>query len=245
MDQDFLKRARGLHVAIIMDGNGRWASRRDLPRIAGHKAGERAITDIIRAASEWELAALSLFAFSTENWNRPRNEVTFLMTFNRNLLARRVDEFDERNIQVRVIGRREPIPRATLEQMDRARAQTINNTGLKLNICFNYGGRAEIVDGLRQMGQAVSANRISPGEVNPDSFGEFLYMPDTPNADLLIRTAGESRISNFILWKLPRAEIYIADILWPDFRREQLAEFIDFHDSRMQTRRATAGGAQE
>lgn len=233
-----------MHVAIIMDGNGRWAYRRDLPRIAGHKAGERAITDIIRAASEWELAALSLFAFSTENWNRPRNEVTFLMTFNRNLLARRVDEFDDRNIQVRIIGRREPIPLATLEQMDRAREQTRNNTGLKLNICFNYGGRAEIVDGLRKMGEAVSENRISSSEVNPDSFGEFLYMPDTPDADLLIRTAGEYRISNFILWKLPRTQIYVTDILWPDFRREQLAELIDLHDSRMQSRRAAAGGAQ-
>ncbi len=244
MEREFLERARGLHVAIIMDGNGRWASRRNLPRVAGHKAGESAITDIIRAASEWELAALSLFAFSTENWNRPRNEVTFLMTFNRNLLARRVDEFDERNIRVRVVGRREPIPRATLDQMDRAREQTGNNTGLKLNICFNYGGRAEIVDGLRAMGEAVRKNRISSKDIDPDSFGQFLYMPDTPDADLLIRTAGEYRISNFILWRLPHTEIYIADTFWPDFRRQQLAEFIDLHDSRMRSRRAAGGGGE-
>ncbi len=236
MDEGFLARARGLHVAIIMDGNGRWASSRDLPRIAGHKAGEKAITDVIRAASEWGLDALSLFAFSTENWNRPRNEVTFLMTFNRNLLARRVDEFDERNIRVRVIGRREPIPRATLEQMDRARAQTEHNTGLKLNICFNYGGRAEIADGLRAMGQAVREGRISSRGIDPDSFGQFLYVPDTPDADMLIRTAGEYRISNFILWRLPRTEIYVTDVFWPDFRREQLAELIDLHHSRMRSR---------
>ncbi len=227
-----------MHVAIIMDGNGRWASRRDLPRIAGHKAGEKAITDIIRAASEWELAALSLFAFSTENWNRPRNEVTFLMTFNRNLLARRVDEFDERNIQVRVVGRREPIPRATLDQMDRAREQTRNNTGLKLNICFNYGGRAEIADGLRAMGEAVLNKRIGSSDIDPETFGQFLYTPDTPDADMLIRTAGEYRISNFILWRLLRSEIYVTETLWPDFRRHKLAEFIDLHHTRMQRRAA-------
>ncbi len=231
-----------MHVAIIMDGNGRWASRRDLPRIAGHKAGEKAITDIIRAASEWELDALSLFAFSTENWNRPRNEVTFLMTFNRNLLARRVDEFDERNIQVRVVGRREPIPRATLDQMDRAREQTRNNTGLKLNICFNYGGRAEIADGLRAMGAAVRDKRIGSGDIDPETFGQFLYTPDTPDADMLIRTAGEFRISNFILWRLPYTEIYVTETLWPDFRRHKLAEFIDLHYARMQSRAAGEAG---
>ncbi|MHB8780076.1 MAG: polyprenyl diphosphate synthase [Candidatus Geothermincolia bacterium] len=229
MDEAFLKQARGLHVAVIMDGNGRWASTRDLPRIAGHKAGERAITDIIRAASEWGLGALSLFAFSTENWNRPRNEVTFLMTFNRNLLRRRVNEFDRRNIRVQVIGRREPIPGATLAQMDRSWEQTRDNTGLKLNICFNYGGRAEIVDAARSLAEEARGGNIRPEDIDAASLTRHTYVPDVPDADLMIRTAGEYRISNFILWRLPRTALYVSDRFWPDFRREDLVHFIQLH----------------
>jgi len=220
------------HVAIIMDGNGRWASRRNLPRVAGHKQGEEAITDVIRASSEWGLGALTLFAFSTENWNRPDNEVKFLMSFNRNLLNSRVQEFHERNIRIRHLGRREPIPPSTLQAIDNAVEMTRNNTGLSLNIAFNYGGRAEIVDAVRKLCGDVKEGKISPEDIDEETFRSYLYIPDLPDPDLLIRTAGEMRISNFLIWELAYTEIYMTETLWPDFRRQHLAEAIREYQSR-------------
>jgi undecaprenyl diphosphate synthase len=220
------------HVAIIMDGNGRWASHRNLPRVAGHKQGEEAITDVIRASSEWELGALSLFAFSTENWNRPENEVKFLMSFNRNLLEKRIDEFHERNIRIRHLGRREPIPDSTLRAIDNAAELTVNNTGLALNIAFNYGGRAEIVDAVRLLCKDVMDRKVDSEEIGEEDFRAYLYAPEIPDPDLLIRTAGEMRISNFLVWELAYAEIYMTETLWPDFRRENLAEAIREYQSR-------------
>ena len=220
------------HVAIIMDGNGRWATKRDLPRIAGHKAGEESITDVVRAASEWGLGALTLFAFSTENWNRPDNEVKFLMSFNRNLLDKRVKEFHERNIRICHMGRRDKIPRSTMETIDNAVELTRDNTGMTLNIAFNYGGRAEIIDALRKLCVDLSEGKIVPQELEEESFHEYLYVPDVPDPDLLIRTAGEMRISNFLLWELAYTEIYATDVLWPDFRREHLAEAIKEYQDR-------------
>jgi undecaprenyl diphosphate synthase len=220
------------HVAIIMDGNGRWATRRDLPRIAGHKAGEKSITDVVRAASEWGLGALTLFAFSTENWNRPDNEVKFLMSFNRNLLDKRVKEFHERNIRICHMGRRDRIPLSTMETIDNAVELTRGNTGTTLNIAFNYGGRAEIIDALRKLCSDLSEGKIVPQELEEESFREYLYVPDVPDPDLLIRTAGEMRISNFLLWELAYTEIYATDVLWPDFRREHLAEAIKEYQDR-------------
>jgi undecaprenyl diphosphate synthase len=220
------------HVAIIMDGNGRWATRRDLPRIAGHKAGEESITDVVRAASEWGLGAITLFAFSTENWNRPDNEVKFLMSFNRNLLDKRVEEFHERNIRICHMGRRDKIPRSTMETIDNAVELTRDNTGMTLNIAFNYGGRAEIIDALRKLCSDLSEGKIDPQELEEESFREYLYVPDVSDPDLLIRTAGEMRISNFLLWELAYTEIYATDTLWPDFRREHLAEAIKEYQDR-------------
>jgi undecaprenyl diphosphate synthase len=220
------------HVAIIMDGNGRWASQRSLPRIAGHKAGEDAITDIIRAASEWELGALSLFAFSTENWNRPSNEVKFLMSFNRNLLERRVKEFHERNIRIRHLGRRDPIPASTLKTIDKCVELTRNNTGLALNIAFNYGGRAEIIDAIRKLIEDFKDGKVSPQDLDEDAFRAYLYAPEIPDPDILIRAAGEMRISNFLIWELAYTEIYMTETLWPDFRRQHLAEALREYQSR-------------
>ena len=220
------------HVAIIMDGNGRWATRRDLPRIAGHKAGEESITDVVRASSEWGLGALTLFAFSTENWNRPDNEVRFLMSFNRNLLDKRVKEFHERNIRIRHLGRRDKIPRSTLKTIDNAVELTRNNTGMALSIAFNYGGRAEIVDAIRKLCDDFSQGKISPQEIDEEGFRAYLYVPDVPDPDLLIRTAGEMRISNFLVWELAYTEIYMTEVLWPDFRRQHLAEAIKEYQSR-------------
>lgn len=220
------------HVAIIMDGNGRWAERRNLPRIAGHKAGEESITEIVRTASEWELGAITLFAFSTENWNRPDNEVDFLMSFNRNLLNKRVDEFHERNIRIRHMGRREKIPRSTLQAIDNAVELTRDNTGMALNIAFNYGGRAEIVDAVRGLCADISSGRVTPAEVDEEKFHSYLYVPEVPDPDLLVRTAGEMRISNFLVWELAYTELYFTEVLWPDFRAQNLADAILEFQSR-------------
>jgi len=220
------------HVAIIMDGNGRWASMRDLPRIAGHKAGEVSITEVIRTASDWGLQALTLFAFSTENWNRPRNEVDFLMSFNRNLLHKRIDEFHARNIRIRHFGRRDPVPPSTLREIDRAVSMTASNTGLNLNIAFNYGGRAEIIDAVRKLGKALREGRETAQRMDEHSFRRFLYGPEIPDPDLLIRTAGEYRISNFLIYQSAYTEIYITETLWPDFRAEHLAEAIRDYQGR-------------
>jgi undecaprenyl diphosphate synthase len=220
------------HVAIIMDGNGRWAERRNLPRIAGHKAGEESITEIVRTASEWELGAITLFAFSTENWNRPDNEVEFLMSFNRNLLNNRVDEFHERNIRIRHMGRREKIPRSTLQAIDNAVELTRNNTGMSLNIAFNYGGRAEIIDAARALCEDISSGKLAPDEVDEERFRSYFYVPDVPDPDLLVRTAGEMRISNFLIWELAYTEIYVTEALWPDFRAQNLADAIHEFQSR-------------
>lgn len=235
MEEEYVPRPEGelpFHVAIIMDGNGRWATRRNLPRIAGHKAGEAAITDVVRAASEWGIGALTLFAFSTENWNRPENEVRFLMSFNRNLLEQRVEEFHGRNIRIRHLGRRDRIPPSTLKAIDDAMELTRNNTGMQLNIAFNYGGRAEIVDAVRRICADAREGKLDPGELTEESFRNYLYLPDMPDPDLLIRTAGELRISNFLLWELAYTEIYCTEVLWPDFRRRHLAEAIREYQRR-------------
>jgi undecaprenyl diphosphate synthase len=220
------------HIAIIMDGNGRWAERRNLPRIAGHKAGEESITEIVRTASDWEIGALTLFAFSTENWNRPDNEVRFLMSFNRNLLNNRVNEFHERNIRISHMGRRESIPRSTLKAIDNAVELTRDNTGMCLNIAFNYGGRAEIVDAIRRISSAVSAGELDRDALDEESFRRYLYVPDVPDPDLMIRTAGEMRISNYLIWELAYSEIYVTEVLWPDFRGPDLADAIREYQAR-------------
>ncbi len=221
------------HVAAIMDGNGRWASSRGLPRIAGHKAGEDSITEIVRVASDWELGALTLFAFSTENWNRPRNEVDFLMSFNRNLLRKRIDEFHARNIRIRHYGRRRQVPDSTIAEIERAVEMTRENTGMALNIAFNYGGRAEIIDGAVRMGEALREGRVTRDELDEESFRRFLYGPGVPDPDLLIRTSGEMRISNFLIYEAAYTEIYVTETLWPDFRAEHLAEAVRYYQGRV------------
>ena len=192
------------HVAIIMDGNGRWAEARDLPRTEGHTAGEEALWDVIGGALEAGVGYLSVFAFSTENWNRPEGEVDFLFNFNRQLLRQRRDSLEEMGVRIRRIGRREPVPRDVLDEFDQAEEMTRENTRLQLLVCFNYGGRAEIED-------AAARGPIA----------DNLYAPDVPDVDLLIRTSGEQRISNFLLWQSAYAELYFTETLWPDFHRER------------------------
>jgi undecaprenyl pyrophosphate synthase len=198
------------HVAIIMDGNGRWAAERDLPRTRGHEAGEKALFDVIEGALEAGIRFMSVYAFSTENWSRPADEVEFLMNFNRSLLRQRRDELHERRVRIRRIGRREGVPEDVLAEFDDAEKLTADNERMDLLVCFNYGGRAEIEDAA------------SRGEIAAN-----LYAPDAPDVDLLIRTSGERRLSNFLLWQAAYAELYFTETLWPDFDRHSLFEALD------------------
>ena len=193
------------HVAIIMDGNGRWAEARGLPRTEGHTAGEEALWDVIQGALDAGVRFLSVYAFSTENWARPRPEVDFLFNFNRTLLRQRRDSLKEMGVRIRRIGRRDPVPEDVLNEFDEAEAMTKDNTKLHLVVCFNYGGRAEIEDAAAQ--GAIADN---------------LYAGDVPDVDLLIRTSGEQRLSNFLLWQSAYAELYFTETLWPDFHRDAL-----------------------
>src|SRR5918995_2882974 len=197
------------HIALIMDGNGRWAQERGLERTKGHEAGERALWDVVLAALDLGVRYVSAFAFSTENWARPEPEVEFLLGFNRDLLRQRRDGLNERGVRIRRVGRRENVPEDLLAEFDDAEALTKDNDRMDLLVCFNYGGRAELED-------AAKAGSI------PDN----LYAADVPDVDLLIRTSGEKRISNFLLWQSAYAEPYFTETLWPDFGREALDEAV-------------------
>jgi trans,polycis-polyprenyl diphosphate synthase len=203
------------HVAIIMDGNGRWAEQRGLERTRGHEAGERALFDVVEGALEAGIRYLSVFAFSTENWNRPSEEVDFLLGFNRQLLRQRREDLHERHVCIRRIGRRERVPQDVLSEFDEAEALTKVNSRMDLLVCFNYGGRAELED----------AARAGP-------IAENLYAPDVPDVDLLIRTSGERRLSNFLLWQCAYAELYFTELLWPDFDRHALFAALDDYAAR-------------
>jgi undecaprenyl diphosphate synthase len=203
------------HVAIIMDGNGRWAEQRGLPRTKGHEAGERALFDVVEGALEVGVRYLSIFAFSTENWARPPDEVEFLLAFDRSRLRMRRDELKTRGIRIRRIGRRDGVPNDVLQEFDEAERATSANSRLDLLVCFNYGGRAELED-------AAAAGPLA----------DHLYAPDAPDVDLLIRTSGERRLSNFLLWQCAYAELYFTDTLWPDFKREGLFGAIQDYASR-------------
>ncbi|HEX6235817.1 MAG TPA: polyprenyl diphosphate synthase [Acidimicrobiales bacterium] len=211
------------HIGCVMDGNGRWAQRRGLPRTEGHAAGETALFDTVEGAIEVGLRWLTVYAFSTENWRRPADEVRFLMGFNESLLLRRRDELHERNVRVRCIGRRDRrVPRRVLRRIDESVDLTRNNTGLTLNLAFNYGGRAEIIDAVRALVRAGTP----AGSITEERLRENLYAPDMPDPDLVVRTSGEYRISNFLLWELAYSELVFTDVLWPDFRREHLFDAI-------------------
>ncbi|WP_370325454.1 polyprenyl diphosphate synthase [Euzebya sp.] len=216
------------HVGVIMDGNGRWAKQRGLPRTEGHTKGEEALFDAVEGALEVGLRWLTVYAFSTENWRRPQPEVRFIMWFNRDLLTRRADELHERGVRVRFIGRKvAPIPRSLLRIMDRTEQLTAQNTRMTLQIAFNYGGRAELVDAARALAADVAAGRVDPDDVDEAALGARLYGPDAPDVDLMVRTSGERRLSNFLLWEAAYAELVFDPVLWPDFRRTHLFAAID------------------
>jgi undecaprenyl diphosphate synthase len=215
------------HVAIVMDGNGRWAQQRGLPRTEGHGAGEEALWDTVQGAVQVGLPWLTVFAFSTENWRRPPQEVRYLMNFNRSLLRRRRDELHRMNVRIRFIGRRNwRVPRSVLKEIREAEALTATNTGTTFSIAFNYGGRAEIVDAVKDLAREVRDGTLRPESIDEEKIVERLYRPDMPPPDLLIRTSGEQRISNFLLWEVAYSELWFTPVFWPDFDREHLFEAI-------------------
>jgi len=207
------------HVACVMDGNGRWAQRRGLPRTDGHSAGEEALFDTVEGALDIGLDWLTVYAFSTENWRRPRDEVKFLMNFNESILMRRRDELNERGVRMRFIGRRDwRVPKRLLRRMDEAEALTAGNRTMTFTMAFNYGGRAEIVDAVR----AIVAEGVAADKVDEKTIARHLYAPDMPDPELMVRTSGEFRTSNYLLWQLAYSELVFTEVLWPDFRREHL-----------------------
>jgi len=217
------------HVGVVMDGNGRWARRRGLPRTEGHGAGEEALFDTVEGALDIGIRWLTVYAFSTENWKRPADEVRYLMRFNESLLMRRRDELNDRGVRIRFAGRRDwRVPRRLVRRMDEALDLTAKNKTMTLTIAFNYGGRAEIVDAVRQL----IADRTPADRVDERAIRRHLYVPDMPDPDLVIRTSGEYRISNFLLWELAYSELVFTDVLWPDFRRTDLFDAVREYQRR-------------
>jgi len=214
------------HVAIIMDGNGRWAAQRGQPRIAGHRAGVEAVRAAVDAGARLGLGALTLYAFSTENWKRPRLEVDALMRMLRRYLRLELDEIDRQNIRFQAIGRTAALAENVRREISRATERTASNTGMVLNVALNYGGRAEIVDACRAASARLLAEGLGPEELTEERIARELYTHGLPELDLLVRTSGELRISNFLLWQTAYSEIYVTETLWPDFRRVHLLEAI-------------------
>jgi undecaprenyl diphosphate synthase len=220
------------HVAIIMDGNGRWARERLMPRPFGHRSGMKAVREVVKGAVEVGIEYLSLFAFSQENWQRPSTEVSALMSLLEEYIAREADALDEQGVRVRVLGDLERLTPAAAAAVERVVAQTERNSRLTLNLFISYGSRAEIVRVARLLAREAAEGRISPDEIDEDDVRSRLYTADCPDPDLLIRTSGEQRISNFLLWQVAYAELFISPVLWPDFSRRHLYEAILDFQSR-------------
>ena len=220
------------HVAIIMDGNGRWAQERGLPRMEGHKAGAEAVKNLLKIISKYGVKYLTLYAFSTENWKRPKEEVFGLMKLLKEFLNINLQTLKEKGIRLRTIGRIKDIPIATRKMLQEAIQITADNTKGDLILALSYGGRAEIVDTAVKIAKDVEKGKLKPKEIDDKLFSSYLYAPDIPDPNLMIRTSGEFRISNFLLWQLSYSELWITDTLWPDFNEELFAEAINSYKNR-------------
>ena len=220
------------HVAIVMDGNGRWAKERGLPRTAGHEAGESSLVDCVHGALELGIGWVSAYAFSTENWKRSPDEVRFLMGFNRDVIRRRRDEMNDLGIRIRWAGRRPRLWKSVIDELEEAERLTARNTRLTLTMCVNYGGRAEIVDATARIAAEVKAGRLDPERISEKNFHRYLDEPDMPDVDLFVRSSGEQRTSNFLLWQSAYAEMVFVDTLWPDFDRRDLWKACEVYASR-------------
>lgn len=212
------------HVAVIMDGNGRWAESRGLERLEGHWEGQRSVRAIVRMSSDIGLKALTLYAFSSENWDRPREEVDGLMFIIQHVARAEIEELHREKVRVRAVGRLWELPAPLQLELKRDMDMTAANAGLNLNLAINYGGRAEIVDAARRAAELSARGELHSEDISEESFRQFLYCPDLPDPDLLIRTGGEFRVSNFLLWQTAYSELYVTPVLWPDFREKEFLE---------------------
>ena len=226
------KAALPAHVAIIMDGNGRWAKQRRLPRIEGHRHGVEAVRSVVRAAGEVGIKYLTLYAFSVENWTRPKEEVDTLMKYLARFLKSEVAELDKNNVRLEVIGQIYRLPEFVQEQLKKTQAVLARNNGLTVVMALSYGGRQEIVDAVRSIAAKAKQGKIEPAEIDETVFSEHLYTRHLPDPDLLIRTSGELRVSNFLLWQISYAELVVTPTLWPDFRRQHLFEALEEYTRR-------------
>lgn len=228
LDREFLPR----HVAIIMDGNGRWAQKRGLPRSSGHAAGTEALRAIIRACDDLKIEYMSIYAFSTENWNRPVDEVSALMNLILRYFVSEIDELDEKGVRIRILGDMRAFPIEQRQALEQAQVRTAHNDGLKLNIALNYGGRAELVRAAQKLGEQCARGETQPDAIDADAISAQLYTAGQPDVDLLIRTGGEERLSNFLLWQTWYAEIIFDSTYWPDFDRARLIHDLNIFASR-------------
>ncbi|WP_193510096.1 isoprenyl transferase [Cryobacterium sp. BB736] len=229
------------HVALVMDGNGRWANARGLTRIEGHRAGEASLLDVVAGALQLGIKHLSVYAFSTENWRRSPDEVRFLMGFNRDVLHRRRDQLNDWGVRIRWAGRKPRLWGSVIKELQFAERLTERNSVLTLTMCVNYGGRVELADAVRSIAEEVAAGRLSPARISEKTVGKHLYVPDLPDVDLFVRSSGEQRTSNFMLWQSAYAEMVFLNTLWPDFTREDLWHAVELYADR--DRRF--GGAQD
>jgi undecaprenyl diphosphate synthase len=220
------------HIAIIMDGNGRWAQNQGLPRIAGHRQGGETLKEIVRCCKDWGISALTVYAFSTENWHRPREEVNFLMLLFERMLRQEVEAMSNARVRISFIGDLGSLPSVLQAEISRAIAITKNNKGLDLIVALNYGGRNEIIQVCKKLSELVAQGDLQPEQISEELFQKYLYTANISDPDLLIRTSGEMRISNFLLWQMAYTEIYCTNTLWPDFNRQALIQALIAYQGR-------------
>jgi undecaprenyl diphosphate synthase len=220
------------HVAVIMDGNGRWAKNQGKPRIIGHQKGVDALKDLLRCCKDWGIPALTAYAFSTENWGRPQGEVQFLMTLFERVLRRELQEMKTENVKIRFVGNLQDLPASLRQEIDRSMEDTKNNQGIQFTVATNYGGRHEIIQACQAIATKVEQGYLKITEINEAVFEQYLYTQGIPHPDLLIRTSGEMRLSNFLLWQMAYAEIYVTPTLWPDFDRQEFHQALITYQKR-------------
>jgi undecaprenyl diphosphate synthase len=220
------------HVAVIMDGNGRWAERQGLDRVQGHRAGIEAVRATVRAAHELGVRFLTLYAFSTENWSRPKGEVDALMGLLEHYLEAELEELDRNGIRLRAIGRLDRLPEVARKKLDEALLRTRGNGEMTVVFALSYGGRTEIADAARKLARDVESGKLDPEQIDEKTFGAYLYDPEIPDPDLLIRTGGEARVSNFLLWQIAYSELHVTEVMWPDFRKSDLVAAIEDYQQR-------------
>ncbi len=220
------------HVAIIMDGNGRWAKQKGLCRVEGHRAGVRQVKEVVRFCSDLGIQVLTLYAFSTENWKRPKVEVMAIMSLLRTFLRKEIEELNANRVKLTAIGRLSEMPSPALRELEKCMAMTSQNDGLILNLALNYGGRSDIVDGIKRLAADIQNGKRALQDINEELFSRYLYTSGLPDPELLIRTSGEMRVSNFLLWQISYAEIWVTPVYWPDFGRTHLLEAIIDYQAR-------------